>query len=303
MIDTPRHIRIISLFSILFISILIFSSTTISGTIDTGVEVAPQEFKYQISNAPALSAHAFLVRFVGEERPLIKQREDKRLAPASLNKILTAVLALEHLSPEDIIIFSEDSKKVEEKTSTVKTGDAISRDDTIRLAIVGSANDAALALAETVGYKLSGSNSSSSIETFVNLMNRKAEEIELSNSRFVNPTGLDAPDQYVVAKDLAKIAEYIWYNHRIIWEMSRAADITVVSTGNIAYNMTNTNDLLQEFPGIMGSKTGSTDAAKENLLLLYPVFPDKTAVIVILGSENRVEDGRKIIQWLEENFK
>lgn len=302
MFYAPHHIRLISLFSVLFVSSLIWFSVVYP--VLAPLEAAPHPAEHVfVPSVPSLLAHAFLVKFIGEDRNLAGQREDKRLAPASLNKILTAVLALENLSPEDKIIFSGESKKVEEKTSTVKTGDAVIRDDAIRLAIVGSANDSALALAEAMGYKLGGNNSSSSIEMFMNLMNRKAVEIGLLDSKFVNPTGLDAPDQYITAKDLAKLAEYIWNNHRIIWEMSRVIDTTVISSNNIAYTMTNTNDLLQEFPGIRGSKTGFTDAAKENLLMLYPVYPDKTAVIVILGSEDRVEDGRKIIQWLEEKFK
>lgn len=297
MIHESKHIRIISLFSILFISSLIWLSVV--SPVLAPIEAAEYPVERSLPSLPSLSAHAFLIKFIGEDKPLALQREDKRLSPASLNKILTAVLALEHLFSEEKIKFSEEAKNVEEKTSTVKTDDVVSRDDAIRLAIVGSANDAALALAETVGHKLTGGNSSSSIEAFVILMNQKARESGLLDSKFANPTGLDAPDQYVTAEDLAKLVEYIWYNHRIIWEMSRATDVTAISENSIAYSMKNTNELLAEFPGVRGSKTGFTDAAKGNLILLYPVYPDKIAVIVILGSEDREEDGRKIIQWLE----
>src|SRR3989338_8707366 len=99
MIYVSRHSRIISLFSIFFVSSLIWFSVVYP--VLAPLEAASYPPERILPPAPSLSAHAFLVKFVGEDRNLIGQRKDKRLAPASLNKILTATLALEHLFPED----------------------------------------------------------------------------------------------------------------------------------------------------------------------------------------------------------
>ena len=101
------------------------------------------------------------------------------------------------------------------------------------------------------------------------------------------------------AEDLAILAEYILKKHTKILEISRTVETVVYSDKLTEYRVANTNDLLREFPAILGGKTGFTDNAKGALLFLYPVRPGLTAIAVLLGSEDRFEDGRWIIQWLE----
>jgi D-alanyl-D-alanine carboxypeptidase len=79
-------------------------------------------------------------------------------------------------------------------------------------------------------------------------------------------------------------------------------DADITSMGDRAYHIEATNQLLSEFPALRGGKTGLTDFAKGALILLYPVRPDRTAVIIILGSDDRFADGRNLIHWLESAF-
>lgn len=243
---------------------------------------------YPVLNEPQLNAHAYLVKIIGDEHPLIKQREWKKLPPASLTKLLTAVVASEIISPENKIVFSEQAKKVEPKLSGTKAGEIFLRDDVIRLALIESANDAALALAESVG-----------LDKFMAAMNEKAKSLKLLNSNFENPMGLDAKSHLSTAEDLAKLAEYAWREHPELLEITRTQETTIFSAEGRKYQVKNTNELLKEFPAIIGGKTGFTDNAKGALLFLYPVRPDKTAIVVLLGSEDRFGDGRKVIRWLE----
>jgi len=283
------------LFTVLFVSILIQISISHGGPRkhEAGI-ILSQNFA-----DPDVDAHAFLVRLAGNDKPLIKQREWKRLAPASLTKLLTSVLVVETMTEKETITFSADAKKTAEKTSRASAGEQFMRDEAIKLAIINSANDAALALAENVGQKFGGLNFNQSLDIFNALMNEKAIQLGLTDSSFKNPVGFDEDGHFSTAVDLAKLAEYIWYNHPRVWEISRITETDVFSVANNEYNLKNTDDLLNEYPAILGSKTGFTEKAKGALLLIYPVRPDKAAIIVILGSNNRFEDGRKIINWLE----
>ena len=250
-------------------------------------------------NEPTLTAHAYLVKFIGDKDYLLKKREWKALPQASITKLLTAVLAREELTSSEWINFSKEAKDVEPKISTVKEGGSLLLDDALRLALMESDNDAALALAQKVGEKLHALSPPEAITNFVELLNQKKKDLGLKNSNFENPIGLDNKNHYASAEDLAKIAEYIWYNHADLWEISREIETVVYSDTGKEYRVSNTNELLKEFPTILGSKTGFTDKAKGALLLIYSVGPNKTAVIIILGSEDRFGDGKKIIKWLE----
>lgn len=251
---------------------------------------------------PEINAHAYLVRIIGDETPLLKRRAEKSLPPASLTKILTSIIALEELPFEAKISFSRDAKNTEPKISDAKLNEVFRAEDVIRFAMIASANDAAVALAEAVGKQKGAHTFVDAIRHFVALMNDKARALGLLNSSFENPTGLDQKNHQTSAEDLARLIEYIWYHHPGLWEISRTKETIVYSDARKEHTIQNTDELLREFPGIRGSKTGLTDGAKGALILLYPVKPDKTALAVILGSENRFEDGRQIIQWIEKAF-
>ena len=123
----------------------------------------------------------------------------------------------------------------------------------------------------------------------------------MTHSHFENPTGLDAESHAASAEDLARLAEYIARRHPELLEIARTREVTVRSRSGGEYAITNTNELLSEFPALLGGKTGLTDKAKGTLLLWYPAG-EKTALIVILGSDDRFGDGRKLIRWIEDNF-
>ncbi len=252
---------------------------------------------------PELNAHAYLVRLLNNEEALAKRREFKKLPQASLIKLLTATAAQEIIPQTLWITFSAEAQRVEEKKSRVNAGESLLRDDVMRLALIESANDAAYMLAQTAADLIKNEGNP---PDFMEVINAKAKEIGMENSRFANPMGLDPEPyepQYSTAEDLSRLAEYIWINHPRIWEISRTAETVVYSDAYREYRLKNTNELLKEFPGILGGKTGFTDEAKGTLIILYPFKPSKIAVIVLLESEDRFGDGRKIIQWIEEVTK
>lgn len=255
-----------------------------------------------LPHEPEIMAESYLVQMIGDATPFLEHNGSKQMHPASLTKILTSLLAMEELDSKAPVVFSTFAKATGEKESQVHAGEAFIRNDAIRFAVVESANDAATALAEAIGRKRGAFSFEDAALLFKQAANQKAQELGMKNSQFENPTGLDDEHHVTTAQDLFKLVSYVWENHREIWDFSRASDGDIQSLRGTAYHIVATNQLLSEFPALIGGKTGLTDAAKGALILLYPVKPDRTAVIIILGSDNRFEDGRKLIHWLEEAF-
>lgn len=310
--------KLIPLIAILMASIAISLSISSQKPVTIGAQnILTVAATNLAATKPELSAHAYLVRIMGEQNPLLKQREWKMLPPASLSKLLTAVVAKEYLRDDERVIFSASAKNPQEdgeKLSTINIGESLSKEDTLKLLLISSANDAAIALSEKLGGE----------EVFRKLADKKAQEIGLSSSYFLNPSGLDQPGHKTSGEDLARLAEYIWQYHPEIWEITRNINANIYSKSGHEYKIENTNKLLEEFPGILGGKTGFTDNAGESLILLYPVRPGKppyqeaagishctganpwcggkVAVIVILRSDDRFGDARKIIKWIENGI-
>ncbi|MDP3710450.1 MAG: serine hydrolase [bacterium] len=248
---------------------------------------------------PDTQAESYLVKIAGENKYLLKQREWKKFAPASLTKLLTAVIAEEELNPFEKINVSAEAKNVEAKISSVEKGEWLTKDDLLKLLLSGSANDIARVLTEEIGHQHGTKSIEGGLETFQQLAKKKVDELGMYDSSFKNPVGLDDPEHYTTAQDLVKLAEHILYRHPRLWDFSVFHEVEIYTESGKGYVMNNTNGLLKEFPAILGSKTGFTDKARDTLLMLYPVRPDKIAIVVILKSENRTEDGRKIINWLD----
>lgn len=256
-----------------------------------------------IPEPDAIDAESYLVRLVGEQEPLLSRRELKRMPPASITKLMTALVVRKELDPADLVTFSQTAKEIDPAQSNARAGESFLRDDVLKFAIIGSANDAAQALAEAVEKKHHAYETATMRTVFVDLMNKKAGELGMPNSHFQNPIGLDNPDHFMSAVDVARLLEYIFQTHQSIFEISRAVETTVYSVDRQSHTMVNTNDLLKEFPAILGSKTGFTDAARGTLAMLYPVKPNHVALIVLMGSHDRFGDGRKLIRWLENSFQ
>lgn len=297
--QAPKQIFFVPLLSGLFVALLVFLSAF--GHERNNARLAAVAIAAVPLAEPELSAEAYVVRLAGEERSLIARRADKPVPPASLTKIMTAVVAAEKLVADDTAVLSPYAKAVEERKSPAKAGETFSRDDLLRMALAMSANDAALALAERVGQNVGGARNAESVSAFVGLMNARARILGLVNTHFENPTGLDMPRHLSSASDLSRLAEYVLLRHPQLWAMTRETESHAVSSAGAKYGLTNSNELLKEFHALLGGKTGLTDNAKEALVLLYPVAPNRIAIAVILRSDDRFGDGRKIIQWLEAN--
>ena len=310
MTEEKKYPFLTLLIALLFLDILVFASvarrefsaiySALFSTTALGKETASiLNYRLRVP-PPSLVAHAYFVESLDDFLPLFSQRPSKPLAPASLTKLLTVAVASEILSPEELVTFTKEVKNIGEKMSDAREGEMFLRNDAIALALISSDNDAAYALAETSGKKEGAHTFDDAIKIFVDLMNKEARAIGLRESIFKNPAGLDEDGHVMSAEDIGEIIRFMYKNHPEILVLSHLQKLEIHSVKGREYSVENTNDLLTDFPEILASKTGLTDKAKGALAMLYPLKNNAPVIIVILGSDDRFGDGRKVIEWLNE---
>jgi D-alanyl-D-alanine carboxypeptidase (penicillin-binding protein 5/6) len=200
------------------------------------------------AGAPAVSARAFLVQDAATGEVLAQRASSARVPIASITKLMTVLVALEHADLNDVVTVRADAADVGESTIDLRAGERITVRDLAEAALIQSANDAADALAEHVG--------TGSIARFVALMNAKARQLGLSRTHFTRPDGLDAPGHLSTARDVTRLAEAAMRLTAVRSIVRRRTD--TISGGRVLYTW---NDLLGIFPGLIGVKTGHTAAA------------------------------------------
>ena len=176
---------------------------------------------------------------------------------ASTTKIMTALCAIENMDIETVVTVPPGAVGVEGSSIYLKAGEKITLEDLLYALMLGSANDAAAAIAIAV---------SGSIDAFAELMNEKARELGLKRTHFENPHGLDGEAHYTTAYELAKIASYALKNEVFARIVSTVKHTIPASEGGYARTLVNHNRLLREYEDIIGVKTGFTKKCGRTLV-------------------------------------
>ena len=198
---------------------------------------------------PVPDARAYIVVNATNGVVLASENADEQLPIASITKLMTVVVALQHLKPDDDVIVSRSAARVGGSRIPLAAGESLSVHDLLEGALIQSANDAADALASAA----SGGN----IPVFVEWMNEEARHLGLHDSNFVRPDGLDAVGHYSSAHDVAVLAQVAMHS-KIVRSIVRKRSDTIAD-GTIPVHTW--NDLLGVFPGLIGVKTGHTSKA------------------------------------------
>ena len=213
---------------------------------------------------PAVGAAGAVVMDAESGAVLYGKNKDKQLFPASITKLMTALLAYENLNPNDIVTFSENAVfGIESGSSNIgmDVGEAITVDEALYGLMVASANEVAIAL----GERVSGTE-----KDFVKLMNQRALELGCNNTHFVTPNGLHDSDHYSSAYDMALIGREIFKHPDLIEYMSQLNYHFEPSEKQPDdFWILNTNDFLTgeiTCDDVVGGKTGYTDQARETLV-------------------------------------
>ena len=277
-----------------FIGLLLISAGIGTPSIAAAKSVTAQSVQVRTAIAPhrfppwrVAPAHGILLKELNSGRVLYEYDAGKRMSPASLTKIMSALVILERGQLDDLVTISPNAARAHKTHLRVKAGQVFRLEDLLKAMLIMSANDACLAAVEHVG----GDEAQ-----FVTLMNDKAAALGLADTHFSNGCGFDNPDHYSTAEDLATLS-VIALDQPIFRQLVREerAIITPIS-GHRAYVLHNTNRLLGRIPGVEGIKTGFT--SKAGRCLIAKVSQNGSdLLLVILNSKRRWNTATNLIAY------
>ncbi len=245
------------------------------------------------SDLPPTDGRAFLVKDLTTKVVMVQKNENKKVAIASLTKLMTAWVALKVFPPKKIITVTIDGRDVDGQVIGLKEGEKYSLESLVAGMIIHSANDAA----ENIAAAYPGG-----VKAFVKEMNHQAKLLHMENSHFTNPVGYDNPKHYSTAFDLSLLVDKVLEDPLIsAFAQAPMMEIVSVNTGRLI-TLTTTNDLLGQQPGVLGLKTGWTPRAGECLISLIKSPSNHWYMIVLLGSNDRFGETIKLRDWINSNF-
>jgi len=245
-------------------------------------------------NEPKLNVRTAVVYDRKSNRAILGKQENKRVAMASTTKIMTAIVVIENSNLEEVVDVSTKAASIGGSRLGLKKGDKVTIRNLLYGLMLCSGNDSAVALAEKVG---------GSVQGFAEKMNEKAKELGLKNTKFVTPHGLDNPEHYTTAYELAVITDYAM-NNEVFSKIVGTKNYTVTING-YSKALTNTNELLGYLDGVKGVKTGFTNNAGRCLVTCVK-RGDFEIITVVLGADTkkiRTEDSIKLIEYTYKNYK
>jgi len=255
---------------------------------DESIGGLPVDGSSELSEAaPRVQMPSGILRTM-DGRTLWERDADTERAMASTTKIMTALVVLDHAEPSERVTVSASAAGVGEAEVDLVAGQTLTVGELLEAMLVRSANDAAFALAEHVA---------GSVDGFVGLMNKKASELGLVHTSFANPHGLDAPNHYTTAADLATLGTIAMADPRFA-EVVGKSDVMVPGAGGMK-RYESSNKLLGSYEGATGIKTGWTGKAGY-CLVASALRDDVGFVAVVLGTDSedaRFDDARDLLDW------
>lgn len=250
----------------------------------------PQTVLGSQTNAPEISAKAGFFTDTKSGQILYAKNIHERLPIASLVKIMTVLIALEHKKMDDQYVISKTAADMEPDKMLLIAGEKLTLKELLDGIFLVSANDAAETLAEgTTGDR----------KEFLKLMNDKASQLGMKDTYYANPTGLDedSNNSYSSAYDLAILTRYLIRNYPEVVDISSSEHIYLpITDEHQDYDMYSGINLLTTYPGVVGFKTGYTPEA--GLTLITLVRKNGYEIVgVILGSGDRRDEARDLIDY------
>ena len=247
-----------------------------------------------------LSSKSAILMDAESGKILYEKNIDEQLPMASMTKIMSMLLIMENieegnLTYEDKVLISKNASSMGGSQVFLQAGEEYMVNDLLKCIAISSANDAVVAMAE----KISGS-----VDAFVNLMNTRAKELDLKNTNFTNPHGLDDENHYSSAYDMAVIARELLKHEDILKYTSIYEDYLTKPDGSQVW-LVNTNRLVRFYDGVDGLKTGYTTEAgycltatakKSDLRLISVVMASSSA-------EERSSDTSTLLTYGFNSFK
>jgi D-alanyl-D-alanine carboxypeptidase (penicillin-binding protein 5/6) len=247
---------------------------------------------------PNIAARTAILLDYQSGKVLYELQPDHSIHPASMTKIMTAIIAFDFLKKE--VISLDDKVTISEKawrmsqagysSMFIMVNDQISVENLLRGIIIASGNDACVALAEGIA---------GTEENFVSLMNEKASEIGMTATNFANTSGINNPDNYSTVRDIALMSQYLIKTYPDYYEYFKETEFTWDRTGGNPITQSNRNNLLFKNIGVDGIKTGHLVVEEYSLA---SSIKKKTRRLIAVGSgfkstASRTKQTRKLLTW------
>lgn len=290
-----KYLYIVTVLIFFFCASNVYANNEDNEQIDvTNIENEVIQTSSDISKKPNLNSRSAIVIDRTTKTILYGKKETEKRKMASTTKIMTAIVVLENSNLSDTTYVSKKAAGTGGSRLGLKIDDKITINDLLYGLMLCSGNDAAVALAEHVG---------GSVEGFSILMNDKAKQLNLSNTNFVTPHGLDNDNHYTTAYELALLTDYALKN-KTFSKIVGTKNYTVTING-YQKTLSNTNELLGNLNGVYGVKTGFTNGA--NRCLVTACKRDNLDIIcVVLGADTkkfRTQDSIKLIEYAYNNYE
>lgn len=243
---------------------------------------------------PSIDARAALVYDTRSSRFLFMKNSRAELPIASLTKLLSALVVIEHFDLNDVVTVPQEAIRVDAEKQDLYLGERINVGSLLELMLVQSSNDAAYALAFHAQEK--------GID-FVAAMNAMAAKIGMVHSQFLDPAGL-SDLAHSSPEDLVRLVQFS-LGYPQIWGVLQQEQVIVSSVdGGIKHAVKSTNQLFGVVPDIVGGKTGYTDGALGCMLLVVQA-PEggEYIVTIVLGSHDRFGDTQKLVEWTRAAYR
>jgi len=241
---------------------------------------------------PDISAQNAIMIEANSGEVLYEKNADEKAYPASITKIMTALLAIEYGTLDQKVKVSENASGVEGSSIYLETGEKIPLRDLLYGLMLRSGNDAAIAISEEIG---------GSTNNFVIMMNKKARELGAFNTHFANPNGLHNPDHYTTAKDMSLIAMAAMKNAE--FKKVAAAKTWVTDRGEGKYNyFYNKNKVVYQYNGGTGIKIGYTKAAGRTLVASSE-RNGMELICVVMNAPDWFQDTYKLMDYAYSQYE
>lgn len=245
-----------------------------------------------MADALSVSAKAAVLIDASSNRILYSKNADARLPMASTTKIMTALVALELGNPDQSYIIPDKAVGVEGSSIYLVKGERLTLRELIYALMLESANDAAEAIAIIIA---------GSVETFADIMNKRAAELGLENTHFENPHGLDHQEHYTTAYELANLTSFALSNDSFREIVSTNKKTIPFNNGESARLLVNHNKMLRTYQGAIGVKTGFTKRCGR-CLVSAAERDGLTLVAVTLNAPDDWRDHTAMLDWGFNNF-
>lgn len=286
-------------------------TASIVASVNEEVHAPPDSFQNVL-----LTAKSAYVYDISTNKTLFAFHENEKFPLASVTKLMTALVAREHMS-ESAVVTITGSDVSADGDSGLRIGERWRFEDILDATLLVSSNDGARAIARFVGQQgQERTEAKDAHARFVFLMNEKARALGLTTMEFFNESGLDiqsvsndspvsTPETaggYGSARDVAVLITELWQRYPETLEVTMRKDAQIVSQDNIAHYFPNTNEAVGHFPGLIASKTGYTELAGGNLAMIVDRGIGNPVALVVLGSghKERFDDMQALVEAMRK---